>query len=101
MVSRGIGSVINIAPMLAMSGTLPPNPLPYRAVYAEAKAFLATFTQALVRQEFNVSDPLLQLVKRSEPTLEECLAIDSGFDALGTAIEKTHTKRMFEIGDYL
>ncbi len=47
MVSRGIGSVINIASMLAMSGTLPPNPRPYRAVYAGAKAFLVTFTQAL------------------------------------------------------
>jgi short-subunit dehydrogenase len=47
MVSRGIGSVINIASMLAMSGTLPPNPLPHRAVYAGAKAFLVTFTQAL------------------------------------------------------
>jgi uncharacterized protein len=47
MVRRGVGSVINIASLLAMSGTLPPNPLPHRAVYAGAKAFLVTFTQSL------------------------------------------------------
>ena len=32
---------------LAMTGTLPPNPLTHRAVYAGAEAFLVTFTQAL------------------------------------------------------
>ncbi len=47
MVGRGAGAVINIASMLAFSGTLPPNPLPHRAVYAGAKAYLLTFTQAL------------------------------------------------------
>jgi short-subunit dehydrogenase len=47
MVRRGAGSVINVASLLAMSGTLPPNPLPRRAVYAGAKAFLVTFTQSL------------------------------------------------------
>ncbi len=47
MVDRGAGAVINIASMLAFSGTLPPNPLPHRAVYAGAKAYLLTFTQAL------------------------------------------------------
>ena len=30
-----------------MSGALPPNPLPYRAVYAGAKAFILAFTEAL------------------------------------------------------
>jgi len=47
MVRRGAGSVINIASLLALSGTLPPNPLPHRAVYAGAKAFMVAFTQAL------------------------------------------------------
>jgi uncharacterized protein len=47
MVRRGSGGIINIASMLALSGTLPPNPLPYRAVYAGAKAYLVAFTQAL------------------------------------------------------
>jgi short-subunit dehydrogenase len=47
MASRGTGSIINIASLLAMSGTLPPNPMPHRAVYAGAKAYLVAFTQAL------------------------------------------------------
>jgi short-subunit dehydrogenase len=47
MVRRGKGAVINIASLLALSGALPPNPLPYRAVYAGAKAFILAFTEAL------------------------------------------------------
>ncbi len=47
MVRRGAGGVINVASILAFSGSLPPNPLPHRAVYAGAKAYLLTFTQAL------------------------------------------------------
>src|SRR5262249_16810817 len=47
MLKRGRGGVLNIASLLALSGTLPTNPLPPRAVYAGAKAFLVAFTQAL------------------------------------------------------
>jgi short-subunit dehydrogenase len=47
MVRRGAGGVINVASLLAFSGSIPPNPLPHRAVYAGAKAFMVTFTQAL------------------------------------------------------
>ena len=47
MVRRGRGAVINVASLLALSGALPPNPLPYRAVYAGAKAFILAFTEAL------------------------------------------------------
>lgn len=47
MVRRGAGGVINVASLIALSGSLPPNPLPHRAVYAGAKAFVVTFTQAL------------------------------------------------------
>jgi uncharacterized protein len=47
MVARGSGAIINVASALAFSGSLPPQPLPYRAVYAAAKAFQVTFTQAL------------------------------------------------------
>lgn len=47
MVRRGAGGVINVASLLALSGTLPPDPLPHRATYAAAKAFMVTFTQAL------------------------------------------------------
>src|SRR5438270_60107 len=43
--SAGIG--LAFAELLALSGTLPANPLPHRAVYAGAKSFLLTFTQAL------------------------------------------------------
>jgi len=47
MVRRGKGAVINVASLLALSGALPPNPLPHRAVYAGAKAFILAFTEAL------------------------------------------------------
>lgn len=47
MVRRGKGAVVNIASLLALSGALPPNPLPHRAVYAGAKAFILAFTEAL------------------------------------------------------
>lgn len=48
MVQRERGGIVNVASLLAFSGSLPPNnSLPFRAVYAGAKAFLLTFTQAL------------------------------------------------------
>jgi short-subunit dehydrogenase len=47
MVRRKSGGVINIASLLALSGTLPANPVPFRATYAGAKSYLVTFTQAL------------------------------------------------------
>jgi short-subunit dehydrogenase len=47
MVRRGKGAVVNIASLLALSGALPPKPLPYRAVYAGAKAFILAFTEAV------------------------------------------------------
>jgi short-subunit dehydrogenase len=47
MVRRRAGGVINVASLLAFSGSLPPNPLPPRAVYAGAKAFIVAFTQAV------------------------------------------------------
>jgi uncharacterized protein len=47
MVKRRNGAIINVASLLALSGSQPPNPLPYRAVYAGAKAFIVAFTEAL------------------------------------------------------
>jgi uncharacterized protein len=47
MVRRGTGAIVNVASTLALSGALPPDPLPYRAVYAGAKAFILAFTEAL------------------------------------------------------
>jgi uncharacterized protein len=47
MVRRGSGAIINVASLLAFSATLPPQPLPNRATYAAAKAYLVSFTQAL------------------------------------------------------
>src|SRR5437660_1368081 len=46
-VRRRAGGVINVASLLAVSGPVPPDPLPHRATYAGAKAFIVTFTQAL------------------------------------------------------
>jgi uncharacterized protein len=41
MIARGSGAIINVASLLAFSGTVPPQPQPLlcRAVYAGAKAF--------------------------------------------------------------
>jgi short-subunit dehydrogenase len=48
MVARDRGAVVNVASLLAYSGTVPTKDfLPYRAVYAGAKAFLLVFTQTL------------------------------------------------------
>jgi hypothetical protein len=47
MLARGRGAVINVASLLAFSGSLPPNPLPHRATYAGAKGFLVHFTRTL------------------------------------------------------
>jgi uncharacterized protein len=50
MLARGSGAIINMASLLAYSGPVPPQPLPYRATYAAAKAFQVTFTQALAAE---------------------------------------------------
>jgi short-subunit dehydrogenase len=47
MIERGNGGIINVASLLALSGTVPPVPMPYRAVYAGAKAYLLAFSQTL------------------------------------------------------
>src|SRR5205807_9331414 len=53
MRERGAGAIVNIASLLALSGAMPPRPLPYRSVYAGAKAFILTFTQALAAELAN------------------------------------------------
>ena len=50
MLKRGSGGIINIASLLAFSGSLPVNPLPARATYAGAKAFIVVFTQLLAAE---------------------------------------------------
>lgn len=48
MIKREGGGIVNVASLLALSGSAPSgNFLPFRAVYAGAKAFLLTFTQVL------------------------------------------------------
>ena len=47
MIRRGSGAIVNVASLLALSGPLAPDPLPHRATYAGAKAFMLTFAQAL------------------------------------------------------
>jgi short-subunit dehydrogenase len=47
MIAAKRGGIINIASLLGLSGTLPPNPLPFRATYGAAKAYLIAFTQML------------------------------------------------------
>jgi uncharacterized protein len=50
MLERRQGAVINVASLLAFSGSLPSPPLPARAVYAGAKAYLVAFTQTLANE---------------------------------------------------
>lgn len=47
MIAAGRGGVVNVASLLAFSQSLPPDPLPYRTVYAACKAFMVTFTVTL------------------------------------------------------
>jgi short-subunit dehydrogenase len=47
MVERGQGAVINVASLLAFSGSWDAHYLPKRAVYAASKSFLVSFTQIL------------------------------------------------------
>ena len=50
MLKRQSGAIINVASLLAFSGSLPINPLPARATYAGAKAFIVVFTQLLAAE---------------------------------------------------
>jgi uncharacterized protein len=47
MVARGSGSIVNVASLLAFSGTARAEFLPKRVVYAATKSFLVTFSEAL------------------------------------------------------
>lgn len=87
MLERGKGAVINVASLLAFSGSWEAPQLPQRAVYAASKSFLVTFTQILaaelqgsgvrvqvlcpgiVRSEFHSRQGLdLSAVPRMEPS---------------------------------
>ena len=50
MVERGEGAVINVASLLAFSGSWDRPYLPKRAVYAASKSFLLSFTQILAAE---------------------------------------------------
>ncbi|HMK09437.1 MAG TPA: SDR family oxidoreductase [Anaerolineales bacterium] len=50
MIAAGGGAVINVSSRLGYSAALPTPPLPKRATYAGAKAFLNTFTQLLAAE---------------------------------------------------
>lgn len=86
MMERGNGTVINVASLLAFSGSWEAPHLPKRTVYAASKSFLVTFTQILagelrdsgvrvqvvcpgvVRSEFHSRQGLdLSAVQRMEP----------------------------------
>ncbi|HKG50140.1 MAG TPA: SDR family NAD(P)-dependent oxidoreductase [Actinomycetales bacterium] len=50
MLRRGGGAVVNVASLLAFAGSLPPDPLPHRAVYAGTKGYVVTFTRTLAAE---------------------------------------------------
>jgi len=61
MVERGQGAVINVASLLAFSGSWQAPQLPQRAVYAASKSFLVTFTQ-IIAAELRDSGVRVQVV---------------------------------------
>lgn len=50
MITRGKGAIINVSSRLAFSAPLSSPPLPKRATYAAAKAYINTFTQILANE---------------------------------------------------
>lgn len=50
MLARGRGTVVNVASTLAFAGSLPPGPLPTRAVYGGTKGYVVTFTRTLAAE---------------------------------------------------
>ena len=50
MIARGEGAVVNVASLLAYSGTWEAPHLPQRTVYAASKSFLVSFTQILATE---------------------------------------------------
>lgn len=50
MLARGRGAVVNVASTLAFAGSLPPGPLPVRAVYAGTKGYVVTFSRTLAAE---------------------------------------------------
>jgi hypothetical protein len=50
MLARDDGAIINVASLLAFSGALPPDPLPWRATYAGTKAHVVAFTRVLAAE---------------------------------------------------
>lgn len=49
-ISQRGGAVVNVASLLAFAGSLPPGPLPHRAVYAATKGYLVTFSRTLAAE---------------------------------------------------
>ncbi|GGX89742.1 short-chain dehydrogenase [Streptomyces minutiscleroticus] len=50
MLERGRGAIVNVASQLAFAGSLPPDPLPQRAVYGGTKGYVVTFTRTLAAE---------------------------------------------------
>lgn len=50
MVSRGSGSIVNVASLLAFSGNVRADLLPQRAIYAATKSFIVTFSELLAAE---------------------------------------------------
>jgi len=50
MTARGSGAIINVASLLAFSGTAVGPQMPARAIYAATKSFLVTFSQVLAAE---------------------------------------------------
>lgn len=50
MLERAHGAIVNVASILSFAGSVPPEPLPWRVIYAATKSFLVTFTRTLAAE---------------------------------------------------
>ncbi|MGW0082881.1 SDR family NAD(P)-dependent oxidoreductase [Streptomyces sp. NPDC003393] len=50
MLARGSGAIVNVASLLAFAGSLPPGPLPHRAVYGGTKGYVVAFSRTLAAE---------------------------------------------------
>jgi short-subunit dehydrogenase len=98
MSQRDGGVVLNIASLLAFSGSLPPDPLPYRAVYAGAKSFITIFSRTLAKElaqskiKLHVCLPgLVDTEFHGERSLGPAMSADDVVTAAMTAIQRNET----------
>ncbi len=93
MIARGSGAIINVASLLAFSGSVPPQPLPCRAVYAGAKAFQVAFTQALAGELAGTGVQVQACCPDAVRALR-ALGLGKGIEAASAPLRREHGDQM-------